>query len=43
VGIGAFALSGLPAGEWRRLGPEEIASLQAPRGTITRRPRTGRV
>jgi 23S rRNA pseudouridine2605 synthase len=42
VGIGAFALAGLLAGEWRRLAPEEVATLHAPRGTISRRPGTGR-
>jgi 23S rRNA pseudouridine2605 synthase len=32
--IGAFSLAGLAAGEWRRLEPGEIASLETPRGTI---------
>ena len=32
VAIGAFALSGLPAGEWRRLEGDEVASLVAPPG-----------
>ena len=31
--IGTLPVAGLPAGEWRRLGPEEIASLQLPRMT----------
>lgn len=30
VGIGAFALAGLAAGEWRRLEKDEVASLLAP-------------
>jgi 23S rRNA pseudouridine2605 synthase len=41
--IGGLSLGGLPKGEWRRLGSQEIASLQASRGTISRRPRIGRV
>ena len=32
VAIGAFALSGLPTGEWRRLEGDEVASLVAPPG-----------
>jgi pseudouridine synthase len=43
VAIGRLALGALPAGEWRRLRPDEIPRLQAPRGTISRRPGTGRV
>jgi 23S rRNA pseudouridine2605 synthase len=35
VGIGDFALSGLPAGEWRRLEEDEILSLHPPRDSIT--------
>ena len=31
--IGTLPVAGLPAGEWRRLGPEEIAGLQSPRMT----------
>jgi len=43
VGIGTLGLSGLAAGEWRRLEAREIEMLQAARGTISHRPRTGRV
>ena len=43
VAVGGLALGALPAGEWRRLLPDEIPRLQAPRGTISRRPGTGRV
>jgi 23S rRNA pseudouridine2605 synthase len=32
--IGGLRLAGLQSGEWRRLGKEEIASLQTPRGRI---------
>jgi len=38
VGIGGFALSGLPAGEWRRLERDEVLSLHARRDTISVRP-----
>jgi 23S rRNA pseudouridine2605 synthase len=43
VAIGGLSLGALPAGEWRRLQAEEVASLGAPRGRIGHRPRTGRV
>jgi 23S rRNA pseudouridine2605 synthase len=43
VAVGGLALGALAAGEWRRLLPEEIPRLKAPRGTISRRPGTGRV
>ena len=43
VAVGDLALGALPAGEWRRLLPDEIPLLQASRGTISRRPGTGRV
>jgi pseudouridine synthase len=42
VAVGGLALGALPAGEWRRLLRDEIPRLHAPRGTIARRPRTGR-
>jgi pseudouridine synthase len=42
VAIGGLGLGALPAGEWRRLQPDEIPRLQAPRGTISGRPGTGR-
>jgi len=43
VAVGNLGLGALPAGEWRRLLPDEIPLLQASRGTISRRPGTGRV
>jgi 23S rRNA pseudouridine2605 synthase len=43
VAIGGLALGGLAAGEWRRLEKEAVSRLQTQRGTISRRPRIGRV
>ena len=43
VGIGSLGLEELAPGEWRRLEPREVAKLQAPHDTISRRPWTGRV
>ena len=41
--IGELTLEGMEAGQWRRLRADEIARLEAARGTITHRPRIGRV